>query len=241
MIWSLLLAVFALLPAPDPEQAAAAYRDGDFARARVLYRDLVERAHVETGADHGALLFNLGNCDYRLGDYALAILHYRQALRYRPREDSIHHNLRLAQQQLDLPQEELDRSELKAWLRWFHPSELLWIACLLQGLALLGMLTLPAGFPRRTMAGPLLLSFLLFGALARERWWSPPAPEAIVLTPGQGLRRQPHESQPTVLSLPPGTLVEVGESSDRWTWVEHPRGSGWIPRETLGGDFDPAR
>ncbi len=53
-------------------------------------------ALVEEGVHNGAIFYNLGNAYYRAGDFGKAILNYRKAKPFRPRDTLLEANLRQA-------------------------------------------------------------------------------------------------------------------------------------------------
>ena len=67
--------------------AEQAYIAGDHQQALGLYEAL------NTEFTSAALLYNIGNCHFKLGDYPQAILHYERALRLDPGSEEVHVNL----------------------------------------------------------------------------------------------------------------------------------------------------
>ncbi|MCH5181961.1 MAG: tetratricopeptide repeat protein [Prevotellaceae bacterium] len=76
-------------------EADSAYANGDFARAAECYA----AAQKETPA--AELLYNLGNCYYRMGRKAEAVLCYRRALRMDSSLEDARFNLALVDSQLE--------------------------------------------------------------------------------------------------------------------------------------------
>ena len=103
----------------DPQatlfSAGQAYDQKDFARARDLYQILLDQGIV-----NGHLFYNLGNCYFRLGDIGRAILYYRRAQIYIPRDADLTANLGNAiQNRLD----QLESGETgikKVFLFWYY-------------------------------------------------------------------------------------------------------------------------
>ena len=69
-----------------------AYNGGDFERAIDEWRTC-----ADNGTPDADLLYNLGNAYFRSGKIGFAIFYYRSALRLRPGDDDIQHNLKFAQ------------------------------------------------------------------------------------------------------------------------------------------------
>lgn len=61
------------------QQADSAYAEDDYAQAAALYTEMINQEGTSA-----QLLYNLGNCYYRLGKPGLAIINYERALRIDP-------------------------------------------------------------------------------------------------------------------------------------------------------------
>lgn len=96
----------------DADRARRAYEGKDYAGAAAAFEAL-EKQHP------GDYCYNLGNCYYRLGDYARAVLHYRRAVRQNPADHDAAFNLELTQSKLadrfDAPSEMF----FVTWMRSF--------------------------------------------------------------------------------------------------------------------------
>ncbi len=224
--------LLALLLGNGPAQAERAYEAGEFAEALALYQAALE----EPGAAEGSLLYDMGNCAFRLGRLAEAALFYRRALVRMPRDEDAEHNLRLAERRLGLeaplgvPLSALAVRATDA----LAPGLLLALAAALETIGLLGVV-----FLRRRRAAQLSAALLLLLALAAagrlaERRWFPGPPEAVVLSAEIALRAEPHAEVPAILRLKAGETVRVLERSDRWSRVLHAHGGGWTESTGLG-------
>ena len=74
------------------ETGAKAYNESDFERAIDEWRTC-----VDNGMEDADLFYNLGNAYFRNGKLGFSIFYYKQALRLRPTDDDILHNLKYAQ------------------------------------------------------------------------------------------------------------------------------------------------
>jgi tetratricopeptide (TPR) repeat protein len=72
------------------QQAAAAYTNGDYNTAQVLYEQV-----IQSGLRDPGLYFNLGNAYYESGDLGRALLNYRVVQQYWPRDADLNRNLAL--------------------------------------------------------------------------------------------------------------------------------------------------
>lgn len=74
------------------EAGTKAYNEGEFERAIDEWRTC-----VDNGYENADLFFNLGNAYFRNGNLGFAIFYYKTALKLRPNDDDIQHNLNFAQ------------------------------------------------------------------------------------------------------------------------------------------------
>lgn len=74
------------------EAGAKAYQSSDFERAVDEWRTC-----VDNGIVNADLYYNLGNAYFRSGKIGFAIYYYRSALKLRPNDEDIQHNLKFAQ------------------------------------------------------------------------------------------------------------------------------------------------
>lgn len=78
-------------------QAEVAYNAGDFGSAAKLYGQL-----IKAGVKNGEIYFNLGNTYYQLKDFGHALLFYRRAELFTPRDENLRLNMmRVRAQRVD--------------------------------------------------------------------------------------------------------------------------------------------
>ena len=197
---------------------------------------LFEEALATSDGTAGPILHNLGNCAYRRGQLAEAILWYRRALLRVPRDPETTFNLRLAEQRLSLdqPTQRPLVDELRAAADALTANELLAIVVLLLGSGLCGLVLAPRSWRgwRRLFLACVLLGVGLGVCLVHDR--STDALDGIVLAGQIAVRPEPHDGVPSTLDLKAGELVRVLERSKRWLRIEHPRGGGWTRRTGVG-------
>lgn len=210
------LALLLALPSwqGDLERAERAYRLGQFEAAFRLYGEALagERAH------RGAFCANLGNCAFRLGRHADAVLYYRRALVHLPGDAVSAHNLALAERALGIA-EPANAAAASPWA---------WLAAavVLQSLGLFGWSAARGRAPRATAA--LVLAFGVVAALrtAQLQWSAPPAC-AVALT-SVPLRAAAESTAAAVGALRPGTTVVVVERRGDVLRVAHAGGEAWL-------------
>lgn len=210
--------------------AERAYDDGRYGEAYTLFSAAVE---VEP---QGPLLYNLGNCAYRLDRHAEAVLLYRRAQRHLPRDRTLAFNLRLAEEQCGVR----DRDALSfgaaalALVDSFHFNELLWIVFLLECIGLSGLVLLWRRPAVRNALALIVVIALLAGARLVQTRWFPGPPDGVVLDRRIELRSEPHEEFPVTAELGAGETVRIKAMSDRWALVEHGNSGGWTERDGVG-------
>jgi Tfp pilus assembly protein PilF len=153
MIGALFALLLALAQQSETLRAAeAAYRAGRFAEAKLR----CELALADPSLAPGPVLFNLGNCAYRLGRPAEALWQYRRARLHLPRDAALRANLALAERQLGLRAEQPDSigSSIAGAIAGLTRRERLWLASLAQA------------------AGCSACSRCAGAACASPRWWS---------------------------------------------------------------------
>ena len=228
----ILLLLALLLPAGPLELGERAYGEGRWGEAYDHFRAALA-GREEPG---GALLYNLGNCAYRLDRPAEALLWYRRARRRLPRDREVRFNLELAEQSLGMsaPARESFGAAALALADGLGPWGLPLVAAAVQALALAGLVGLGR---RRRGRLPLLLLLLLglsLGARLAWRRWLPPPPEGIVLARTLPILAEPRGEGSALFTLRGGTPFRVVEATDRWVRLVHERGAGWAPREKVG-------
>ena len=227
----LLLALLLLLPGANKDWETA-WRQGRYQEAYDLLRVALE----SPGAPKGPLLYNLGNCAYRLGRHAEAVLLYRRARLRLPRDRQVRFNLQLAERPLGISapaQESFGRAVLRL-VDAFTPWELL---LLVIGLETFGLVGLVLFRRRRGLRAVMILVVLVaIGGAVRlvQRQWFPGRPAGVVVARAIQVRSEPHEQAKTLFRLRAGAPVHVGERAERWVRITHGQGDGWVPRESVG-------
>ena len=74
------------------EEATKMYQEGDYQKAIDLYNEM-----LSDDMESATVYYNLGNCYYKQGETAKAILNYERALLLHPGDNDIKYNLTMAQ------------------------------------------------------------------------------------------------------------------------------------------------
>ncbi|HSR68035.1 MAG TPA: tetratricopeptide repeat protein [Acidobacteriota bacterium] len=217
------------------------YRDAQYQQALQSYQQILER-----GYESGPLYYNIGNCNYKLGELGRAILNYRRAARLMPADEDLQANLRLVESLLaddiePLP-EFLPLRLLKAWVylvpgRLLGPlTALLWVGAV-AAFVLHLLARRPAvslwGWRLALAAGALLL--LLAPTLAAQRGdWLLPR-EGVVLSRQVEVQSAPSQDAGLrVFTIHEGTRFRIEQESGEWAEIVLPDGKvGWIPRTSF--------
>lgn len=239
----LLLIVLCIAIAPvhsqsTAEQAEQAYLQRDYALAITLYEQLLRS---EGGS--GALYINLGNAYYEAGNLGAALLNYRRAARYLPRDPQLQINLlRVRVERFDPLQNE--QNWLIAFATVTHDlltfTELSLIAFALWGIffGLLGVWVFRkrAGDLLRLLIGGAGIALIVALALLASRYLvDRQQPPAVVVTANTQAMSGPGDSYLPLFPLYSAAEIRILEEQDNWLRFVLPGGEqGWIPRDDVG-------
>jgi len=218
------------------DEAKTAYDAGQFRQALDYYASKIDPRSVSP-----ALLYNMGNCFYQLGDYPRALVCYERAKYLQPRDSDITGNLELTRRKLLLPQKyrvESPADFLAAARDFLRVDE--WLVLCAFALTLvfvaLGM------FFRRTSnlwqwpfyAG-IVIAVICSAALIAKVSADDPAREAVVIVRNTPLYSLPSaESGRVEQYLKPGTEVSVEENRMDWVRVRlENNDEGWVRGQNL--------
>lgn len=220
-------------------QGARSYAAGDHAAALALFDS------AATAFTSPALLYNIGNCHFKLNDIPHAILFYERALRLAPGDADVQTNLELARQSVVDRVNELPSFSLgSTWSRirggrdadqWARRS--LW-ACLAFFAALAAAVAMRQRTARRSLFG---LSGLLFIGTALSIAFAAfrhkevtDQSEAIIMSAKVDVRSEPRDGSTVLFVLHKGTKVTILQQDNAWSEVQLANGSvGWMPPASL--------
>lgn len=210
------------------QQAAKAYDAGQFADAAALY-DLL----VSEGASSPEVFFNLGNARFKNGETGLAVLNYRRAQYFIPRDPDIRANLDYAVGKNGaIRWRESTTARLAGSLSRREWTNVLiiayWLAALLAILWMLDMRRGPVYL--RLLSACAVLAVVCAAGI--RHWHSLQGmPEAVVIPDGLSAFFAPIENSTAHFSLPAGSLVRVREQDGSWLKIEADGKEGWIPAD----------
>lgn len=220
-------------------QAGRAYAVGDHATALALFDS------ANTAFSSPALLYNIGNCHFKLNDIPHAILFYERAMRLAPGDADVQTNLELARQNVVDRVDELPRFSLgSTWGRirggkdadhWARRS--LWAS-----LSFFVVLAIAASMRRRNVRRVLfvLCGVFFIGTILSVTFASfrhnelTDDSEAIIMTAKVDVRSEPRDGSTVLFVLHKGTKVKILQQENAWSEVRLANGSvGWMPPASL--------
>lgn len=207
--------------------------------ARPLFRAAAQRMEsLAARVPNGHLEYNIGNAYLQAGDLGRAILHYRRAERFVPRDPFLTDNLREARSRSLIPIKPGARDRLFAYLFFWHDRtstrERATVA-IVTFLLIWVFLTARLFRPRRALAvlagGCAVISLVGVASVGMDLWKDHGAPSGVILAmdvpafKGPGTSYQRQFEQP----LQPGVEFTLRERRGPWWRVELADGkTGWI-------------
>ena len=222
------------------ETAAAAYVKGDYQQAAECYTKL------RKVGESAELYYNLGNCEYRLGNITQSIIAYERALRLNPGDSDTRYNLQfLRGKTIDkvVPVDEM------FFVTWYHSLQNLmsidaWAILAVSAFVLALILILAYLFGSNILLRKIgffgalvgLLIFVLGLLFAYQRKVALSEHNiAIVLTPTLNVKATPAESSSDAFVIHEGTRLTITDSSmNAWYGVRLDDGKeGWLPKNSV--------
>lgn len=218
------------------EKANQFYYGEKYGEARKLYADLAERY-----PGYGALAYNLGNANVRLGKTGPAILAYEKALREEPRNSDIQKNLDYVRSRLPYKLEDKRNWYLRAGetvLKKLTEKEVDLLAALAYLLFMTSLLvplffrgTLPFGFVQKAFGLLLAAALLLYAAKSVESRF---LRDAVVMSKKADVRFGPSDGDRVAFKLGEGLKVYVIDRRENWSRILLANGeSGWIKNDAI--------
>lgn len=222
------------------EKANQAYTSGEFSHAIELYEQVIESGMVAP-----ELYYNLGNAYFRDNQTGAAILNYERALRLKPNDENIIHNLEVANRYIvDL----IEPVPLIFYERWWRNFILLqpidhWAISGIIGtvlfLSMLAIYFLSRKTTIRKLSFFVSLFLLLFTGLAftaahlqYKRFFL--TREAIVFVPRTTAKSAPSESNSDLFVIHEGSKVRITRELGDWYEVRLANGNvGWVKMSAI--------
>lgn len=222
------------------QRANTAYNSGDYAQAETCYTRILEQ-----GLYSASLYYNLANAHFKQNELGKALLYYNRALRLRPNDEDIRHNLEYAKQSTKDSIEEIPEFFLKTWIKSLRGA----LSCTTWSILSLVMLATALAFGliymlaqrlslRKTGFYLMAIAALLFVVTTAFAWSERnmliKRSEAIVMDSAVSIKSSPDRSATELFVLHEGTKVTIGEAIDGWAEVRIADGrKGWIEEERI--------
>jgi tetratricopeptide (TPR) repeat protein len=227
-----------LISHASPTDAESAYERGEYQTALEQYLALNEE---QTSA---GLLYNIGNCYFKMEQLPEAILYYERATLLSPADEDIRSNLSFAQQQVidrikPLPSLELgtywDRFKAGSDINYWARISL--FACLLAFISLAGLFYV-GGAKRKVGIAITVLFFLTtvfsIAMAATRKNELLRGSEAIIMKSKVDIKSAPAQNSADLFLLHEGTKVIRLRNEDGWSEVRLANGKvGWMQTEEL--------
>ena len=218
------------------DEAKTAYDAGQFRQALDYYASKIDSRNVSP-----ALLYNMGNCFYQLGDYPRALVCYERARYLQPRDSDISGNLELTRRKLLLPPKyrvESPADFMLAARDFLRVDE--WLVVCACGLTLV-LVALGMFFRRHSNLWQwpfytgIVVAVICSAALIAKVSADDPAREAVVIVRNTPLYSLPSaESGRVEQYLKPGTEVSIEENRMDWVRVRlENNDEGWVRGSNL--------
>ena len=217
------------------ENADTEYENGNYRQAVRDYEELLKKdASPE-------LYYNLGNAYYRLDNITSAVLSYERALRLKPNDKDIWHNLEMAN---DKTIDKITPENRMFFLKWYNSLSMMfgmdgwaWCSIVMIALSLLSFLVYLFA-ERNSMCSMgkycsvifilLFIFSLIFAFRQQDRINS--RDEAIISAPSTVVKETPNENGKEKFLLHEGTKVKIIDSGmSEWKEIRIADGrTGWI-------------
>jgi tetratricopeptide (TPR) repeat protein len=204
-------------------KANEAFSKGDYVYAVEGYTALLER-NVESGN----LYYNLGNAYSKLGKLGKAIVNYRRAQRFIPRDSDCAANLAFALSLRENPIQAPKRFWFTRLCGTLTLDETTLLDWLLYAMAT-ALLSVRAWRRRNTIIAAVILLAVAVAAWGMSFYMTRIVKDAVVVVPSAESKFAPSEKAVTYFKVYEGTTVTIIGSTGQWVRVKTPDAKiGWV-------------
>lgn len=218
----------------------SAYIKNDFASAIQIYESLLQQGEAPE------IYYNLGNCYYKTGDIARAILNYERALLLSPGNTDIRANLEIARSKAIDKVTPVPEIFFITWIKSLVNSQSsdAWartgIISFLLLLVSLAIFFFTQHIKWKKIGFSAAILFLIVTVLSnlfasQQKSYLTNRNDAIILSPSVTVRSTPSESGTSLFVLHEGRKVEIKDNSMReWKEIRLEDGKvGWVPSSSI--------
>lgn len=215
-------------------QAAEAYKNKNYDEALNIYSRMINNDRVS--AD---VYYNIGNCYYRNGDVAKAILNYERALKIDPSMEDAAENLLIANSKKQDKIDDVGEFVITRWMKkvvniassdtWANIAMVMLIVligCVMTYIFVESAIANKISFYAGGVATLLLIITIVFSFTQMSN--QKDETSAIVMSPSVTIKSTPDESGTNITVVHEGVKVTVMSELSEWVEVKLPNGSvGW--------------
>lgn len=223
------------------ESGTKAYNEGEFERAIDEWRSC-----VDNGYENADLFFNLGNAYFRNGNLGFSIYYYKTALKLRPNDEDIQHNLNFAQSMTkDKVENEEENPILSTLFKIHHALSLKVQLFILLGLfwfiAIISVVhvLVRSGRSKNICTGVVFCTTIIFGIIGASAAYKIIVAETeitgVVTAKDADVTSAPNDKSQTLNTLSEGTCFSV--LSEQGNFVEIQLGEsirGFVKKSNVG-------
>ena len=222
------------------EEATKMYQEGDYQKAIDLYNEM-----LSDNMESATVYYNLGNCYYKQGEIAKAILNYERALLLHPGDNDIKYNLTMAQKATVDNIKVLPELFLVRWYnafvtaftadQWAYVSVILFIGFLIMAALFFHATSISLKKSWFTLGIIMLLVSVMTIFFALKQYHRVTDRDSgIVMTPSVVVRGAPDNSGTELFVILEGLKVQVIGTLGDWYNVRLADGNeGWIAKTDL--------
>ncbi len=241
-----ILAILFAIPAFAQQDSRELFAEANNLYQQKEYEKALEdyKSIMEMGYESADLYYNMGNCYYRTGQLAPAILFYERALKLAPKDKDAAYNLAIAQQKTVDDIEEVPMSIVKKmWLGFVNSFAadtwgVLTIILFVMAIALLVIFRMSENVKLKKLLFFTTLLLLLAGVVTLSAGYSrygiQNQKEAIVFAQTAYVKSEPNQTSDNAFVLHEGTKATITEQFDGWSRIQLQDGkTGWIAQADI--------
>jgi tetratricopeptide (TPR) repeat protein len=228
---------YAFDPAMEFAKANTLYQSKSYDSAAIAYKQLIDQKFISA-----EVYYNLGNCFYKTGNTAKAILNFERALTFKPGDEDVNYNIKVAQLKT------VDKIETVPeifYLRWLHRFSIYistdqwsylmlifaWCICLSL---MVYLLSLYSWVKRMAFMFSMIFLFLTLCSwyITQQSYMSRQIEKsAIVMSVSVYVKSSPGESNTDLFLLHEGIKVQLLDTYEDWLKIRIANGNvGWLKR-----------